>query len=338
MKRSSIGLEDIADYHCLALAFHRAAAGKALRHEVRSFRENLDDNLGQLAHDILNESLELQPMRQFQIFDPKLRLIHAPVFRERVLHHALIDHIGPVLDRSLIYDTYACRVGKGTLAAIKRVQHFSRRFSWYGQIDIKSYFANIDHEILLNLLERKFKNRGLLRLVEKIIRFQGNEGAGFPIGALTSQHFANFYLASLDRFLLETCKVRGMVRYMDDVVWWADDSVATPSVLSEVKDFLQDQLCLFVKHPTRSGPSKSGISFCGFRIQPNRLLLSKRRKSRYSETRTKWEQAYLTGETDEKGLQAGYSSVLAQTLAADALSWRKAQLHRKPLVGELADV
>ena len=338
MKRSSISLENIADYSCLASAFHRAASGKALRHEVILFRENLDRNLKQLSHDILSETLELQSMREFKIFDPKLRQIHAPVFRERVLHHAIIEHVGPVLDKALVYDTYACRVGKGTLATIKRVQHFARRFGWYGQIDIKSYFLNIKHNILINLLKRKFKHQGVLRLLEKVIRFHGTSGAGLPIGALTSQHFANFYLSGLDRFLLETCKVKGMVRYMDDIVWWADDKAQIRRTMVDVKKFVETQLHLSVKQPTRCGPSKSGLSFCGFRVLPSKLLLSKRRKLRYSLAREKWEEAYLKDHINEKELQAGYSSVLAQTLAADAQTWRCNQLNRKPLAQELEDV
>ncbi len=106
----------------------------------------------------------------------------------------------------------------------------------------------------------------------------------------------------------------------------------------QLTKFLKTKRYLTTKQPTRCGPSHSGISFCGFRISPGRLLLSKRRKARYTQTRTKWERAYTEGWLDKGGLQAGYASALAQTLAADACSWRRAQLKQKPLVRELLDV
>lgn len=338
MKRSAVNLEMIADYTNLAVAFHRAASGKTFRHEVQVFRENLDRNLEQLSHDILSGTFKFQQMRQFYIYDPKLRLIHAPVFRERVLHHAIMAHIGPILDRSLVFDTYACRVGKGTIAAVQRAQYFAGRYPWYGQIDIRAYFANIDHSILRELLRRKLKNKPLLKLLDKVIGTCGSRGAGLPIGALTSQHFANFYLAGLDRFLLEVCKVKGMVRYMDDVVWWADSKSEVRDIMSSVRQFLQEQYCLSVKEPTRSGPSHSGLKFCGFRIFPGLLLLSKRRKSRYVIARAKWEEAFISGRVNEAGLQAGYASALGLTTAAQAYAWRAEQLKRKPLASEVENV
>ena len=267
MKRSAIDLSAIADWNNLTAAFHRAASGKTNRAEVRMFQARLCQELAALREDILVGEPRLSPMRSFQIFDPKQRLIHAPVFRDRVLHHALIAHIGPVLERSLIFDTYACRVGKGTIAAVRRVQHFARRFAWYGQIDIRSYFPNIDHGILNGLLERRFKNRELLRFLSGMIATHGTgAGRGLPIGALTSQHFANLYLDGCDRFLLEGCKVRGMVRYMDDTVWWADSKEAVHGQLRAAADFLRDRRGLEIKQPVRIGGSAHGISYCGFRV------------------------------------------------------------------------
>jgi retron-type reverse transcriptase len=106
-------------------------------------------------------------------------------------------------------------------------------YKWYAQIDIRGYFASIDHDVLLGLLRRKFKDRELLALLTRIIgTHRDAPGRGLPIGTLTSQHFANFYLAGADRLLLEICRVRGFVRYMDDLVWWANDRTAIRSALS----------------------------------------------------------------------------------------------------------
>ncbi len=323
----------------MTAAFHRAALGMANRAEVRLFRANLYRELAALREAILDGDPRSSPMRAFQIFDPKPRIIHAPVFRDRVLHHAVIAHVGPVLERSLIFDTYACRPGKGTIAAVKRCQHFARRFPWYGQIDIKSYFACVDHGVLMELLARRFKNRGLLGLMSRIVAtHETAPGKGLPIGALTSQHLANFYLDGCDRFLGERLKVRGLVRYMDDTVWWADSKAAVRDNLEEAVDFLRDHRRLEIKRPARIGQSAQGLCFCGFRILPSAILLSRRRRQRYAAVRERWERAFREKRIDGRGLQAGYASAFGMTAAADAASWRREQLRRIPLGAEVADV
>lgn len=339
MKRSTLDLAAIADWDTLTAAFHRAALGKARRPEVRAFRANLDHELVALRDAILSGEPGCRPMRAFRIFDPKPRLIHAPAFRDRVLHHALIAHVGPVIERSLIFDSYACRLGKGTVAAVQRCQHFARRFAWYGQIDIRAYFASIDHQVLQRLLARRFKNRSLLSFLAAIVEGHATQaGKGLPIGALTSQHFANFYLDGADRVLSEDQRVRGLVRYMDDTVWWADNKEAVRQTLLAVSDFLRRERRLKVKPPAVIGQSSHGVSFCGFRILPGAILLSRRRRQRYAAARSRWERAFQEGEIDARGLQAGYASALGMTAAADARAWRRLQLQRVPLGAELADV
>ncbi|MEI2808615.1 MAG: RNA-directed DNA polymerase [Albidovulum sp.] len=339
MRRSRVGLADIADWHNLAAAFRRAARGKSERDEVRLFRAGLNGELARLREALLNGSVEVGRMRSFRIRDPKPRIIHAPCFRERVLHHAVMAHVGPALDRALVDDTYACRVGKGALAAVLRAQHHQRRWPWYAQIDIRAYFASIDHAILLALLERRFKDRGLLALLARIVEAHHAEpGRGLPIGALTSQHFANHYLAGLDRLLLEGCRVRGLVRYMDNLVWWGDDKAAVRDALDQARAYARDRLQLTIKTPVQIGRSRAGLMFCGYRILPGRLLLSRRRKRRYAECRRASESAYAAGWIDARALQAGYAAALAITAHADAAAWRREQLRRHPLAPSLCDL
>ena len=339
MQRSRVGLAAIADWHNLAAAFQRAARGKGERDEVRLFRADLNGELARLREALLDGSVEVGRMRCFSIRDPKPRIIHAPCFRERVLHHALMAHVGPVMDRALVDDTYACRAGKGALAAVLRAQHHQRRWPWYAQIDIRSYFASIDHETLLALLGRRFKDRGLLALLARIVdAHHADPGKGLPIGALTSQHFANYYLAGLDRLLLEGCRVRGLVRYMDDLVWWGDDKTAVSDALAQARAYAQERLRLAIKTPVQVGRSSSGLLFCGYRILPGRLLLSRRRKRRYAECRRDWENAYAAGRIDARALQAGFATALAITAHSDAVAWRREQLRRHPLAPNLCEL
>ncbi len=338
MKRSPLSVADIADMHTLAAAFHAAAKGKRARGDVEAFRANLDRELLDIRTALLNGTIELGRMRCFHIRDPKPRIIHAPCFQERVLHHAIMAHAGPVLDRVLVDDSYACRAGKGTLAAVQRVQHHAERHAWYAQIDIKSYFASIDHGILLSQLGRLFKNAGLLSLFADIIgSFHSTPGKGLPIGTLTSQYFANFHLAAADRIVLEQSGADGFVRYMDDLIWWGADRESVRATLAVVRNDLQTRLGLAVKQPVRVGRSRDGIAFCGYRILPGRLLLSRRRKRRYRELRAAAETAWCAGEIDDAGLQRAYGSALALTAHTQAVGWRRGELRLNPLAAELSD-
>jgi len=337
MRRSPLGLETVADWHNLAAAFHRAALGRSTRPEVQRFAARLETELAHLRTDILSGGIAVGRTRRFRIHDPKPRTIHAPCFRERVLHHALMAHVGPVLERALVADTFACRTGKGALAAVQRAQHHGRRWPWWAKIDIRAYFASIDHGILQDLLARRFKDRDLLTLLGRIIEaHRDGPGRGLPIGALTSQQFANFYLSGLDRLLLEGCRVRGFVRYMDDLVWWGDSREAVRAGLAAARAFASERLALQVKEPVAIGQSHQGLSLCGYRILPGRLLLSRRRKMRYSQCRRQWEGAYAGGLIDARTLQAGYAGALAITLHTDAAAWRREQLRRVPLAGALS--
>jgi len=332
MKRSAVGLAEIADWHNLATAFHAAARGKRGRGDVEAFRAGLDGELARLRDELLAGIWSPRPMRRFQIHDPKPRVIHAPCFRDRVAHHAIMAHVGPVLDRALSFDTYACRTGKGTVAAVQRAADHARNNEWFAQIDVRAYFASIDHAELLRLLERRLKNRELLATLARIVHAHtAPEGRGLPIGTLTSQHFANFYLAGLDRHLLEVCRVRGFVRYMDDVVWWTDDRIAAREATDAARAYLADNLHLALKRPAVIGRSRTGLAFCGFRILPGRVLLSLRRRQRYAALRKAAESAWQQGDLDAIGLQAAYSGALALTAHAHATSWRREQMRRQPV-------
>jgi RNA-directed DNA polymerase len=337
MKRSRLTLDDIADWGTLADAFGRAARGKRGRADVEAFRANLDVELGALRSAILAGDPEHGAMRQFSIRDPKPRIIHAPCFRARVMQHALIAHIGPVLEKSLVFDTYACRKGKGALAAVMRVQSHAKHFACYAQIDIAQYFPSVDHQVLMAQLTTKLSDHDLLHYISRIIdAHQDGPARGLPIGALTSQCFANFYLARADRLILEHPLTQGYVRYMDDFIWWGRDRASVRAVLGDVVGFLSDTLKLTVKTPYHIGRSRDGIAFCGYRIFGDRLLLSRRRKRSYQVKRRALEIAFSRGEIRSGDLQRAMDAVLAITAHADALIWRANEMRRHPLALALA--
>lgn len=333
MRRTTIRLEDVAERANLVRAFRRAAAGKRLQSDVLEFEERFDDRIDQLGRQIRSNSVQVGRSFSFTIRDPKVRWIHAPIFEERVLHHALMAHVEPVIERYLVDDTFACRPEKGGLAAALRAQNHSRRFAWVLKLDIASYFASIDHSVLRATIRRRIKGAGVLRLIDRIIAgYEHEPGRGLPIGALTSQHFANLYLAPLDRYLLEELRVGAMCRYMDDVMVWHRHREQAHETLRVVEAFVGEALSLQVKSNWQIQRSRRGVTFCGFRVYPEVLRLSARRRRRYRAARRKWENLYVNGEIDAAALQAGYASALAITAGAEARAFRRRDLEQRPPV------
>jgi RNA-directed DNA polymerase len=331
VRSSPLALEDIADRANLAAALRRAVRGTRPTRSVVEFLLAADQELDRLRHEILVETVEVGRVTRFRVWDPKPRLIQAPVFRERVLQHAVMAQVGPVLDRALVDDTFACRVGKGTVAAVRRAQQHARRFGWYGQLDIRQYFASIDHAVLLTHLERRFRNAGLCRLLRRIVG-QGSDtpGVGLPIGALCSQYFANHYLGVVDRALLEHSPARGLVRYMDDIVFWAtsrEEVVAAVAVAAEV---IQKTLRLRLRDEPVINRSQAGLSLCGFRIFPGIVRASVRRRRRFAAARRRWEGRFARREIDALELQRGYDAAAGMLAQVDAHEWRRRQLQLAP--------
>lgn len=331
MHRTRIDPAVVADYANLADAALKAARGKRTQPEVKGFFVGFDANIAILADAILTCNLPLGGYRCFKVYDPKPRLIHAPSFPDRVIHHALMNRMAGTFERTEVDSSYACRPGKGVLAAAHAAQRAIRRFPWYVKIDIQGYFNHIDHAILLGLLARRFKGQEGLALLRRIVdSYHTLPGKGLPIGTLTSQHFANFYLDGLDRFLLEEQHVKAHVRYMDDSIWWCESKHAAKAQLSAACEFAKAQRYLTVKPNPQINRSARGVTFCGFRILPGALRLSRRRRQCYQHGRKKWESAWRRGELSALDLQTAYAAIHSIVAHGDAHGWRREQLLRFP--------
>jgi len=331
MKRVSISLDDIAAFENLARAAHHAARGKRTRPDVQRFFQQFDRHLNQLSRDIRAARMPYGRFRRFLIHDPKPRVIHAACFEDRVFHHAVMHLAGPALERTLTPTTFACRRQMGHHAALRQAQRHLRRFPWYVKIDIEHYFDTIDHACLYRLLQRCFKGRDLLATLWRIIDgFHITPGKGVPIGSLTSQYFANYYLDGLDRYILESLPCAAHIRYMDDTIWWCYSQSQARETLAQVCRYVTAERMLKVKANMQINCSRHGVSFCGYRITPGRLRLSRRRRQRYQQLRRGWERAYAEGYIDALTLQRAYDAVHAITLPGNNHNWRRENLRRYP--------
>lgn len=331
MKRHKVELAEIAAWDNLQFAAFKAAKGKRFRSSVAAFFVDLDSSIALLQRDILEHKVPYGDYRPFLIFDPKCRTIHAASFPDRVLHHAIMNRVEPLFEAALVDTTFACRPGMGVHRAVVHVQKNLRHHPWYAQVDVKHYFPSIDHAHLFHLLSRRFKGKDFLHLLERIINsYQTTTGKGLPIGSLTSQHFANYYLNDADRFLLQHPAVVGHIRYMDDIVWWCKDKSDTKIVLHEFDDYLRTTCQLKLKPQARINRSDQGMTYCGFRIFPGTIRLTNRKQRRYRHLRQCYEMAWQSGRIGDRELQAAYDAVLAATFPACSNTWRQRDLQLHP--------
>ena len=289
MKRYGNLWPQITAFENLLNAARQAQRGKRYRPNVLEFNHNLEAELLRLQQDLNTRTYQPGAYRTFEIVEPKRRLISAAPYRDRVVHHALCSIIVPLMERGLIDDSYANRVGKGSHKVLKRFTGFARSSQYVLQCDLQKYFPSIDHEILKQLIRRKIKCPDTLWLIDTIIdgsneqfpaieHFPGDDmltplsrRRGLPIGNLTSQFFANIYLNGFDHFVKEILKAQKYVRYVDDFALFSDD----PAFLIEARQAVEAYLAtLRLKiHPIKSQifATQHGANFLGFRIFPDRI-------------------------------------------------------------------
>ena len=274
--------EKIISFENLYYAYKQARRSKRFQSEVLEFSFRLEENLIILQNELMWKTWEPSSWREFKVYDPKPRQINAPAFRDRVVHHALCRIIEPLFEPRFIYDSYACRVGKGTHAAMYRVRDFLRRIKrnhskvYILKADISQYFPSVDHERLKKIIRRTIRDKNVLWLIDTIIDYGGEDGRGIPIGALTSQLFANVYLDTLDHFVKDELGIKFYVRYMDDFVILHWDKTHLKEVRNLIEEFLFKHLSLQLNPKTQIFPYKQGVDFCGYRIWPTHVLPRKR--------------------------------------------------------------
>jgi len=276
----------IYDFDNLWLAAKKARKRKTRKIYVEDFDLHRERFLRNIQEDLINETYTPSGYKQFYIYEPKKRLISAAPYRDRIVHHALCNIIGPLTERRFIYDSYSCRVGKGTSAARDRCRKYTNHYKYALKCDIKKFFQNIDHDRLILKITRVIGCGTTLNLCRKIIDSQHDETEtyeyfdgddflsvaarkkGLPIGNLTSQLWANLYLDAMDHYIKEDLRVPGYTRYTDDFILWADDKSFLNECRVNIEMFLQKDRMKFNQKKTQVMPTKSGVPFLGFRFKP----------------------------------------------------------------------
>ena len=298
------------DFAALYQAWQTCRCGKRGTRQAQRYEIGLLDRLVDTSEALQTHAWHPSPATCFVTLHPKPREILAAGFGDRVVHHLLVPWFERLYEPVFIHDSYANRKGKGTHAAVQRLQAFTRsqRSGHYLQLDVGNFFHSIDRRTLYGLLQAKTKAkadpaeaRHMLWLARRLLTgnpaqgavFQGRsqnlarvpahkqlanaaEGKGLPIGNLTSQFFANVYLNELDQFIKHTLKARCYVRYVDDFVLLHDSPAQLTQWRSAIEGFLHQRLGLALRDAGRLAPVAHGIDFLGYIVRPDYLLVRRR--------------------------------------------------------------
>jgi retron-type reverse transcriptase len=329
----------IISFDNLLLAARKAQKSKRFKPATALFNLNLEKELLRLQRQLIEKRYNHGTYCDFIIYDPKMRLISAAPYRDRVVHHALCNVIEPLFDRSFIHDTYACRKGKGTHVAVDRYTVFARKNRYVLKCDIKKYFPSIDQDILLQIIRRKIKCADTLWLIEQIIRSRNDSGAiqyfpeddlftpfqrvrGLAIGNLTSQFFANVYLDGFDHFVKETLRCRYYIRYVDDFVLFNDSKSRLNELKAQMIGYLNTLRLRLHPRKCRVYRVDEGVSFLGYRMYPNHRLLKKQNVLHFRRKLKKMQYGYRQGHISGDAVKQSIQSWIAHAGHADTYALR----------------
>lgn len=289
-------------------AWQELRKGKSKKYDVQVFERHLEGNLFNLHDALMTKTYKHGTYSEFYVNDPKRRHIHKASLADRVVHHLLYKCLYQVFDKTFIFDSYSCRLGKGTHKAVKRLEKFTRIVSknyiqncWVLKLDIKKFFESVDHEILKNLITKRVRNQEVFWLINQVI---DSFPRGIPLGNLTSQVFANIYLNELDQFAKHKLKAKYYLRYADDFLILNEDISPFYQCINKLRRFLSFNMKLEL-HPKKIILRKliQGIDFCGYVVLPHYRLPRIKTKRRIFEK-------ILTTEVSSQSLQSylGYLS------------------------------
>ena len=319
MKRTGGLWDELVSWPNLLLGARKAQRGKRSRSVVQRFNHDQERQLIRIQERLSDGTWRPGEFRTHWIARPKRRLISAAPYADRVVHHALMNVLEPVLDRHFHPHSYACRTGKGAHAAADRVQVLMRGHAFVLQCDIRKFFPSINHEILKGTFRRLIKDRRVLELMDRIVDgsneqerivewFNGDDlfspgdhPRGLPIGNLTSQWFANWMLNGLDHFITSDLGFGSYVRYCDDFIVLHDDAEALKQAALRIETFLETRRLRLHETKRSVRPVHRGVRFVGYRLWATHRILPKQNvrdfrrrvrwmRSAYAERRIGWEQ------------------------------------------------
>jgi RNA-directed DNA polymerase len=317
-------------YNNLLKAFKKASKGKSFMPYVIEFRENLEDNLINLKDEL--ETLTYKPtkLKKFIIRDPKTRVIRKSIFRDRIIHHAIVNILEPIYEKIFIEDNYANRKKKGSLAAINKFDYFKRKVSknntktyFVFKADIKKFFDSVNQDTLLKIFKRNIKDKKFLWLIKQILKNFHDKARGMPLGNMTSQFFANVYLNELDYFIKHKLKVKYYIRYVDDFVILHEDNAILEEYKIKIGKYLKNLNLELHKDKSKILPIYKGLNFLGYRIFYHHRLIIRRNLNQFKRKLIILEKDYNEGLIDFEKILNCIDGWMAYAIWANTYKLRK---------------
>jgi hypothetical protein len=330
-----IRTEEVFSFAALWDATRRAARGKRRRASVARFRLGLEPLLLDLRDRLREGRWWPSAPELLEIHDPKPRTIAVLPFSDRVVHQCLYAVLEPRLERRFIGDTYACRKGFGTHAALRRARGWARSLRWFVHLDIAQYFPSADHAVVRSQFRQDLKEPWLLAFCEMILAagagsarpsyFPGDDLfsplarlTGLPLGNLTSQLWANRLLDPVDHLVKDRLRFRCYLRYMDDMLLLHDDRTVLEATARRVEEACHGLRLRL--HPWEVGPTHGGVGFVGYRVLPDRIRVRRSTVARAERRMRRMMEAATRGEVAPERVWEGLRSTMAHWSHAD--SWR----------------
>ena len=313
----------IYSYENLEAAFKEVSRSKNYQQAILEYKYNLEENLINLQNHLIWKTYRPRPYHCFIVYEPKERPISAPHIEDRIVHHALCRVVGPLFEKKMIYSSYASRVGKGSLAACKRVQRYIRQQPYgsnvyYAHLDFRKYFPSMPHATLRERVRRTIRDKWVLWLFDVII---DSFEPGMPIGSLTSQMLANVVADRLDHYICDELGVKYYARYMDDIIIVSTDAARLQSIIDAAQYFVTNIL----RHALNQRKTHvavaefyydngkvfdAGIDFAGYRIHRHYLELRKRNVKQAKKRHRKIASRIAEGTATIKNFEESFNSFI----------------------------
>ena len=266
-------------YEKLMQAHIKSRKGKGYRKEIIEFNLKQEEYIMWLLEKLKTKEYEHGGYTTFYVTEPKLRKIEKSKYIDRIVHRWVVDNfLAPIYVPQFISTSYACLKDRGMHKACldvqKTMKHCKKIWDEYYilKMDVSKYFDNINKEILLNILQRKIKDKDLMWLINQIVYSQNKE-KGIEIGNYTSQMFANIYLNEIDQFVKHKLHIKYYFRYLDDSIVIVPTKEEAKQALQAITRFLKENLKLEVNKKTQIFKNKQGVNFCGYKINEYRLKI-----------------------------------------------------------------
>jgi hypothetical protein len=346
VKRHKKLWEQVASLENVGAAAKDAMRGKRGKRAGADFFGKWETEVVALERELKDGSYRPGAYHYFTIHEPKVRVVAAAPFRDRVVHHALVRVLEPIFEPRFIEDSYACRPGRGTHAGMRRALQFARRYPYALKCDIRRYFPSIDQGRLRAKLARVVGDVRVLGLIDLILAshverveqvwpVEGDLFAveehrrGLPIGNLTSQFFANIYLDRFDHFVKQELGVKGYVRYVDDFLLFGGSRREVKAWGAACREFLAAERLEIHPDKYRLIPTADGVDFCGFVVRADgRVRVRSANARRFRRKFRQMRREVRMGRLDPAELTTSVRAWVAH--AAHAQSWglRRAVLGR----------